>query len=495
MIEKIVGWAIDHKAIAAAVFGLLCAAGVISWNALSIDAYPDISDTTVQVVTQVPGLATEEIEQQISIPVERAVSGIPNLVTMRSKNSFGISTVILVFDDGVDDYWARQRVTERLVGIDLPYGAVPELNPLTAPTGEIYRYIVESPDGSHDLRSLTDIHKWTIIPYLRQISGVADVSNYGGITTQYQIELSPDRLTEYGISLSDITEKIEQNNINAGGSILSEGSLSYVVRGIGLISDLDGLGDIVVKTVNGTPVYLKELGELKYGTLERKGVLGYSDDEHDYEDAVEGIVQMLRGENPSEVLDRIHASVDELNNEILPKGVEIHPFLDRTSLVGETLKTVSHTLLIGMLLVIVVLMIFLGNFRGSLVVAITIPIALLVAFVLMKLTGIPANLLSIGAIDFGILVDGAIVMMENILKKRERHPELELTTNDVKQRASEVARSIFFSTIIIITAYLPLFAFEHVERKLFTPMAYTVGYALIPYICNLKLFSTFATKY
>ena len=479
MIEKLVGWAIDHKAVTAAVFGLLCIAGIISWNALSIDAYPDISDTTVQVVTQVPGLATEEIEQQISIPVERAVSGIPNLVTMRSKNSFGLSTVILVFDDGVDDYWARQRVTERLTGIELPYGAVPELNPLTAPTGEIFRYIVESPDGSHDLRSLTDIHKWTIIPYLRQISGVADVSNYGGITTQYQIELLPDRLTEYGISLADITEKIEQNNLNAGGSILSEGSLSYVVRGIGLISDLEGLGDIVVKTVNGTPVYLKELGNLQYDTLERKGVLGFRDDEHNYDDAVEGIVQMLRGENPSEVLERVHTSIDELNNEILPKGVKIHPFLDRTSLVGETLKTVSHTLLIGMLLVIVVLMIFLGNFRGSLVVAITIPIALLVAFVFMKLTGIPANLLSLGAVDFGILVDGAIVMMENILKKRERHPDQELTAGDAKQRASEVARSIFFSTIIIITAYLPLFAFEHVERKLFTPMAYTVGYALI----------------
>ena len=479
MIEKLVGWAIDHKAVSAAIFGLLCAAGVIAWNALAIDAYPDISDTTVQVVTQVPGLATEEIEQQISIPVERALGGIPNLVTMRSKNSFGISTVVLVFDDGVDDYWARQRVNERLVGIELPYGAVPELNPLTAPTGEIFRYIVESPDGSHDLRSLTDIHKWTIIPYLRQISGVADVSNYGGITTQYQIELSPDRLTEYGVSLADITEKIEQNNLNAGGSILTEGSLSYVVRGIGLISDLEGLGNIVIKTVNGTPVYLKELGELRYGTLERKGVLGYSDDTHDCDDAVEGIVQMLRGENPSEVLDRVHTAVDELNHGILPEGVQIHPFLDRTDLVGETLKTVSHTLLIGMLLVIVVLMIFLGNFRGSLVVAITIPIALLVAFVLMKLTGIPANLLSLGAIDFGILVDGAIVMMENILKKRERHPERELTASDVKQRASEVARSIFFSTIIIITAYMPLFAFEHVERKLFTPMAFTVGYALV----------------
>ena len=479
MIEKLVNWALDHKTLMAAIFGLLCGLGVVAWNALSIDAYPDISDTTVQVVTQVPGLATEEIEQQISIPVERAVSGIPNLVTMRSKNSFGLSTVILVFDDGVDDYWARQRVNERLVGLDLPYGAVPELNPLTAPTGEIFRYIVESPDGSHDLRSLTDIHKWTIIPHLRQISGVADVSNYGGITTQYQIELSPERLMEYGISLSDITEKIEQNNLNAGGSVLSEGSLSYVIRGIGLIDDLEGLGDIVVKTVGGSPVYLKQLGELKYGNLERKGVLGFSDDEREDDDAVEGIVQMLRGENPSEVLKSIHASIDELNNEILPPGVEVHPFLDRTDLVGETLRTVSHTLLIGMLLVIVVLMIYLGSFRGALLVAITIPISLLVAFILMKITGIPANLLSLGAIDFGILVDGAIVMMETILKKRERHPDEELTLADVKQRASEVARSIFFSTIIIITAYMPLFAFEHVEAKLFTPMAYTVGYALV----------------
>ena len=479
MIEKLVNWALDHKTLMAAIFGLLCGLGVVAWNALSIDAYPDISDTTVQVVTQVPGLATEEIEQQISIPVERAVSGIPNLVTMRSKNSFGLSTVILVFDDGVDDYWARQRVNERLVGLDLPYGAVPELNPLTAPTGEIFRYIVESPDGSHDLRSLTDIHKWTIIPHLRQISGVADVSNYGGITTQYQIELSPERLMEYGISLSDITEKIEQNNLNAGGSVLSEGILSYVIRGIGLIDDLEGLGDIVVKTVGGSPVYLKQLGELKYGNLERKGVLGFSDDEREYDDAVEGIVQMLRGENPSEVLKSIHASIDELNNEILPPGVEVHPFLDRTDLVGETLRTVSHTLLIGMLLVIVVLMIYLGSFRGALLVAITIPISLLVAFILMKITGIPANLLSLGAIDFGILVDGAIVMMETILKKRERHPDEELTLADVKQRASEVARSIFFSTIIIITAYMPLFAFEHVEAKLFTPMAYTVGYALV----------------
>lgn len=479
MINRIVNWALDHRVLMSVIFGALCGIGVIAWNGLSIDAYPDISDTTVQIVTQVPGLATEEIEQQITIPVERAVAGIPDVNILRSKNSFGISTVILVFDDKVDDYWARQRVTERLSGLELPYDAVPELNPLTAPTGEIYRYVLKSNDGLHDLRSLTDIHKWTVIPYLRKIQGIADVSNYGGITTQYQIELSPDRLTEYGVSLTDVVEKIEQNNINAGGSLLSEGSLGYVVRGIGLVSDLNALGDIVVKSANGIPVYLKDLGELKYGNLERKGVLGYVDDECAYDDAVEGIVQMLRGENPSDVLKKVHQAVDELNNGILPKGVEIHPFLDRTHLVNQTLNTVSHTLLVGMLLVIVILFVFLGNLRGAVIVAVTIPISLLIAFILMKLTGMPANLLSLGAIDFGILVDGSIVMMETILKKRERYPDEELTVDQVKKRAKDVARSIFFSTIIIITAYMPLFAFEHIERRLFTPMAYTVGYALL----------------
>lgn len=479
MINKIVSWALGHRVLMAVIFGALCGIGIIAWNALSIDAYPDISDTTVQIVTQVPGLATEEIEQQISIPVERAVAGIPKLNTMRSKNSFGISTVVLVFDDRVDDYWARQRVTERLTGLELPYDAVPELNPLTAPTGEIYRYVLECTDGSHDLRSLTDIHKWTVIPRLRQIQGVADVSNYGGLTTQYQIELSPDKLTEYGVSLGDVVEKIEQNNINAGGSVLSEGNLSYVVRGIGLVSDLEALGNIVVKSNEGAAVYMKDLGELKYGNLERKGVLGFVDDEYKSDDAVEGIVQMLRGENPSDVLKEVHKAVDDLNENILPEGVEIHPFMDRTMLVNQTLKTVSHTLLIGMILVIAVLFIFLGNIRGAVIVAITIPISLLIAFILMKITGIPANLLSIGAIDFGILVDGAIVMMETILKKRERNPNDELTVDVVKKRAWDVARSIFFSTIIIITAYMPLFALEHIERKLFTPMAYTVGYALI----------------
>ena len=469
--------AIHRRGLMFVLFLFLAVVGYYSWTNLAIDAYPDIADTTVQVVTQVPGLAAEEIEQQISIPIERAMNGMPGLNVMRSKNTFGLSTVVLVFDDGIDDYWARQRVQERLVDVELPYDAVPGLNPLTSPTGEIFRYVLES--DRLDLRELTDLHKWVIIPRLKQVTGVADVSNYGGITTQYQIEVNPHKMEQYNVTLGDITEKIEKNNVNAGGSMLSRGDLSYVIRGIGLVKDLTDLGRIVIKTENGILVYLDDLGTLKYGSLERKGVLGFFDGVRDHSDGVEGIVQMLRGENPSKVLEGVHLAVDELNNEALPEGTRLHVFMDRTNLVDMTLHTVSHTLFEGMVLVVLVLILFLGNWRGALLVALTIPLSLLIAFILMHLTDIPANLLSLGAIDFGILVDGAIVMMETILKKRERHPDEILTEDSILRRTTEVARPIFFSTLIIITAYLPLFAFEHIEKKLFTPMAYTVGYALL----------------
>ncbi|WP_281818655.1 efflux RND transporter permease subunit [Parabacteroides goldsteinii] len=475
--KKIIYTAIHRRGLMFVLFLFLAVVGYYSWTRLAIDAYPDIADTTVQVVTQVPGLAAEEIEQQISIPIERAMNGMPGLNVMRSKNTFGLSTVVLVFDDGIDDYWARQRVQERLVDVELPYDAVSGLNPLTSPTGEIFRYVLES--DQLDIRELTDLHKWVVIPRLKQVTGVADVSNFGGITTQYQIEVNPHKMEQYNVTLGDITEKIEKNNVNAGGSMLSRGDLSYVIRGIGLVKDLKDLGRIVIKTENGVPVYLDDLGTLKYGSLERKGVLGFYDGVRDYSDGVEGIVQMLRGENPSQVLEGVHQAVDELNNETLPKGTRLHVFMDRTNLVDTTLHTVSHTLFEGMVLVVLVLILFLGSWRGALLVALTIPLSLLIAFILMQLTDIPANLLSLGAIDFGILVDGAIVMMETILKKRERHPDEILTEDSILRRATEVARPIFFSTLIIITAYLPLFAFEHIEKKLFTPMAYTVGYALL----------------
>jgi cobalt-zinc-cadmium resistance protein CzcA len=474
--KHLISYAIHKRSFMFVLFLLLGAIGYMSWTRLAIDAYPDIADVTVQVVTQVPGLAAEEIEQQISIPIERALNGMPSMKVMRSKNTFGLSTVIVVFDDGVDDYWARQQIQARLVDVELPYDATPELNPLTSPTGEIYRYVVES--QNHTLRELTDLHKWVIIPRLKQVIGVADVSNFGGITTQYQVELDPLKLNQYGVSLSDITEKIELNNQSAGGSMLSQGDLSYVIRGIGLLRDLEDMGNIVIKNESGIPIYLKDLGTLKYGNLERKGVLGFRDAERDYTDGVEGIVQMLRYQNPSVVLEGVKEAVDELNRDILPEGVHIHPFMDRTDLVNTTLHTVAHTLFEGMFLVVLVLILFLRNWRGALLVAVTIPFSLLIAFILMRMTDIPANLLSLGAIDFGVLVDGAIVMMETILKKREAEPELPLSEQNVIERASEVARPILFSTLIIITAYMPLFAFEHIERKMFTPMAYTVGYAL-----------------
>ncbi|MDR1331911.1 MAG: CusA/CzcA family heavy metal efflux RND transporter [Tannerella sp.] len=475
--EKIIHIAIHRRGLMVVLFAFLCLTGYYAWTQLAIDAYPDIADTTVQIVTQVPGLAAEEIEQQISIPVERAMNGLPGLNVMRSKNAFGLSTVILVFDDGVEDYWARQRVQERLAGVELPYGAVPGQNPLTSPTGEIFRYIVES--DRLDLREMTDLHKWVVIPRLKQVTGVADVSNYGGITTQYQIEIDPRRMEEYGVTLADVAEQVEKNNANAGGSMISRGDLSYVIRGIGLVRDLDDLGHIVLKTHRGAPVYLNDIGRMKYGNLERRGVLGFKDAGRDCPDGVEGIVQMLRGENPSRVLGEIHRAVDELNGGILPEGVRIYPFMDRTELVGTTLHTVSHTLIEGMVLVILVLILFLRSWRGAMLVAATIPCALLIAFVLMWLTDIPANLLSLGAIDFGIIVDGAIVMMETVLKKRERNRDETFAENTIVARAAEVASPIFFSTLIIITAYMPLFAFEHIEKKLFTPMAYTVGYALL----------------
>ena len=473
--KRLISQAIHRRGLMFAVFVLLGIIGWFCWRALSIDAYPDIADTTVQIVTQVPGLAAEEIEQQITIPVERVVNGIPSMKVMRSKNTFGLSTVIVVFEDGVDDYWARQLIQARLSELELPYDAVPELNPLTSPTGEIFRYVIT---GKNDLREITDLHKWVIIPRLKQVPGVADVSNYGGITTQYQIELDPVKMEQYGLSLAEVSEKIEANNSSAGGSMLSHGDLSYVIRGIGLIHDLKDLGKIVIKTENGVPVFLNDIGQVKYGNLERKGVFGFNNNGVDRADCVEGIVQMLRGENPSEVLVGVKAAVDELNNNILPDGVKIETFMDRTNLVDTTLNTVSHTLLEGMALVLIVLIIYLGSWQGAILVAVTVPLSLLIAFILMKITDIPANLLSLGAIDFGILVDGAIVMMETILKKRESDPDATLDEGNIIKRTTDVAKPIFFSTLIIIVAYMPLFAFEHIERKMFTPMAYTVGYAL-----------------
>ncbi len=447
--------------------------GYVSWTKLDIEAYPDIADVTSQVITQYPGHAAEEVEEQVTIPLERELNGVPGLQVMRSHSTFGLSLITMVFQDGVDDYWARQRIQERIAGVDLPPGANPGLDPLTSPIGEIYRYTLES--CFRDERELKEIQEWVVIPRLKQVTGVADVTNFGGETTQFQLIVDPAKLAQYNVALKQVTEAVQANNANAGGSIVVRGEQGYVVRGIGLIRSLQDLGNIVILQKNGTPVFLKNLGTLELGALERRGILGKDKNP----DTVSGIVLLLRGMNPSIVLEGVHQQVEALNHGILPPDVRLVPYLDRTQLVHTTIHRVSQTLLEGMGLVLLVLILFLGSTRGALMVAITVPLSLLFAFILMRFTGIPANLLSLGAIDFGIIVDASIVVMENVLRHHEEHPEAKLSERDARISATQVARPIFFATLIIITAYLPLFAFQRVEKKLFSPMAYVVGYSLL----------------
>ncbi len=472
MIREGIYLAMRRRWLVLVVFLLLGGFGYMSWQELAIEAYPDIADTTAQVVTQYPGHAAEEVEEQITIPIERELNGTPGLHMMRSRSTFGLSLITLVFQDGIDDYFARQRIRERLEEVELPPGAEHGLDPLTSPIGEIYRYTLES--DSRSQRELRELQRWLVIPTLRQVPGVADVTNFGGETTEFQLLLEPARLQQYDLSLRQVVEAVEHNNSNAGGSIMVRGDQGFVVRGIGLIRNLEDLGNIVVSQEKGTPIFLRSLGTLQLGALQRNGILGKDQNP----DGVSGIVLLLRGQNPSQVLAGVHERVDALNHGLLPADAKVVPYLDRTELVRTTLHTVSHTMLEGIGLVILVLLLFLGSPRSALIVATVIPLSLLLAFILMHFTKIPANLLSLGAIDFGIIVDGAIVVMEAILRHREEHSTKVLDESSAASAVAVVARPIFFGCVIVITAYLPLFAFQRVERKLFTPMAYTLGYAL-----------------
>jgi cobalt-zinc-cadmium resistance protein CzcA len=446
--------------------------GFYSWKQIAIEAYPDIGDVTAQVTTQVPGLAAEEIEQQITIPLERALSNTPGLLTMRSSSTFGLSFITLVFRDGSEDYFSRQRITDRINTVTLPSGITPNLNPVTGPAGEIYRYTLES--DTKNLMELSEIQRWIVTPALLQVPGVVNVDNFGGFTMLYQLELDPTELLRYGLALSDVVTAINNNSTNAGGSRIARGEQAYVIRGIGLVRTLEDLGNIVVSQRNGLPVLVSDLGRLEYSHQEREGILGKDNNP----DTIQGNVQMLKYQNPSQVLKDLHAKVEQLNAQLGPKDVRIVPYIDRDDLVQATVDKVSHTVFQGIGLVCIVLILFLGSPRSAAIVAITIPLALATVFAIMNLTRMPANLFSLGAIDFGIIVDGAIVMTEAVLRRREERPLAELTQQNVQETAGQVIQPIFFATLIIITAYFPLFAFERAEAKLFSPMAYTVGYAL-----------------
>ena len=480
MIAQLLRIALRQRFLSVLLGAALIAAGVWSFTQLSIEAYPDISDTQVVVISLYPGHAAEEIEQQVSVPIERSLNSVPNVIARRSRTIFGLSVVELTFEYGTNDYFARQVVLEKLRDAQLPDGVVPTLGPLSTPIGELYRYTIEG-DGRNS-RELREIEDWVVEPRLLQVPGVTDITPFGGVIKQYQIEVDPVALTKYGLNIRDIAQAVDANNQNAGGAMLDNGQQSMAIRGVGLIQSVDDIRNIVVASNGDVPVYVRDIGRVQIGAAPRTGIFGIGDSN----DRVEGIVLMRRGENPSEVLNGIHEAVDELNGGGLPAGVRLVPIYDRTDLVNNTLHTVSHTLLEGLIIVIAVLFLFLGSVRAALLTAITIPLSLLFAFVCMHFSGIPANLLSLGALDFGIIVDGTLVMVEHMvhaLDERRRagpvNPHHESVLDTIREAALEVERPIFFSLVIIVSAYIPLFTLERVERRLFTPMAFTVCYALV----------------
>jgi cobalt-zinc-cadmium resistance protein CzcA len=482
MINRIVEACLRKRFVVAVTALMIAGVGYYSWTRMAVEAYPDIGDVTAQVITQAPGLASEEVEQQITIPLERALAGTPGLQSVRSSSTFGLSLITLVFQDGAEDYFSRQRITERINQVNLPPGIQPGLDPLTGPTGEIYRYTLES--NTKNLMELSEIQRWIVIPALEQVAGVVNVDNFGGFTMQYQIELDPMELERFGVGLSDVVTAITNNSSNAGGSRISRGEQGYVIRGIGLVRNLSDLGSIVVTQRKGVPILVRDLGRLTYSHQEREGILGKDNNP----DTIEGIVDMLRGQNASMVLKGVHAKVADLTKQLAPMGVRIVPYIDRDDLVLGTVHKVMHIVLEGVGLVCLVLILFLGSPSSALIAAATIPFALAAVFIVMHLTNMPANLFSLGALDFGIIVDGAIVVTEAVLRRREADPSAPLKEQDVLAATLQVARPIFFATLIIITAYLPLFAFERVEAKLFSPMARTVAYALLgALICTFTL--------
>jgi cobalt-zinc-cadmium resistance protein CzcA len=476
VIARLVACALQQRFVTVLFGATLIGVGLWAFEQLKIEAYPDISDTQAVVITLYPGRAAEEVEQQVTVPIERALNSVPNVIARRSRTIFGLSVVELTFAYGTDDYFARQVTLEKLRDADLPAGVTPTLGPLSTPIGELYRYTVEG-DG-YDAMQLRELEDWVIEPRLLQVPGVADVTPFGGLVKQYQIEVNPLALDKYHLSISQIADAVNANNQNAGGALLDNQQQSMVIRGVGLIQSITDVENIVVTAVGGVPVFIRDVGRVRIGAAPQTGIFGVNNKTG----GVEGIVLMRRGENPSEVLRGVKEAVQELNATRLPKGVRIAPIYDRADLVNNTLHTVTHTLLEGLVIVVTVLFLFLGNVRAAVLTAVTIPLSLLFAFLCMHFSGIPANLLSLGALDFGIIVDGTVVMVEHVVQVLSRRAPLkdrEGVLAAVRHAALEVQRPIFFSLLIIIAAYIPLFTLERVERRLFTPMAFTVCYALI----------------
>ncbi len=477
MIAQLLRFALRQRFITLLVGLSLIILGVWAFQQLKIEAYPDISDTQVVVVTLYPGRAAEEVEQQVTVPIERALNSVPSVIARRSRTIFGLSVVELTFAFGTNDYFARAVVLEKLRDATLPDNVTPSLGPLSTPIGELFKYSLE---GSSDEKVLRELQDWVVEPRFLQVDGIADIAPFGGLVKQYQIEVDPLALGKYGLSIAQIAQAVNSNNQNAGGAMLDNKQQSMVIRGVGLVESVNDIETILVSEIKNVPVYVRDIGRVTLGAAPPTGIFGIGKKQG----GVEGIVLMRRGENPTDVLKGIKAAVEDLNNTRLPPGIKLVPIYDRTDLVQNTLGTVTHTLMEGLIIVVAVLFLFLGSVRAALLTAITIPLSLLFAFVCMHFSGIPANLLSLGALDFGIIVDGTLVMVEHIVHTLAEHPpdisrRTDSVIESVRNAALEVERPIFFSLLIIIAAYIPLFTLERVERRLFTPMAFTVCYALL----------------
>jgi cobalt-zinc-cadmium resistance protein CzcA len=484
MIRFLVDKALDNRFIVLSMAVLLFIWGVIAFKTLPVEAYPDVANVWVQVITQWPGRAAEEVEQQVTIPIEIQMNGIPHLQHIRSSSLAGLSVVNLIFDDDSDNNWDRQKVMERMAQVTLPTNVAAQIGPDFSPIGSIYWYTLKSTNPRYDTMELKTLQDWVISKYMKSVSDVVDDSSFGGITREYQVRLDPDKLISYGLNLAQVEQQLTNSNANGGGSFIEQGSQQINVRAVGLVRTVGDIEQTVIKTQNGTPVRVRDIAIVAQGPKIRLGQIGKAIHRsdgvvYDDNDVVEGIVFMRKGADTATTLEGIHAMVDRLNDQILPKGVKIVPYLDRDDLVHYTTHTVLHNLGEGMILVVIVLFVFLGNVRGAFIVALTIPFSLLFASICLDLRHISANLLSLGALDFGMVVDGAVVMVENIVRHLAKHEKDNSTIlEQVRVAAREVQRPVFYAIAIIITAYLPIFTLQRVEGKLFKPMAWTVVFAL-----------------
>jgi cobalt-zinc-cadmium resistance protein CzcA len=485
MIRAIVDFALNNRFVVLSTAVLLFIWGMIAFHNLPVEAYPDVANTWVQIITQWPGRAAEEVEQQVTIPIEIQVNGIPHLQHVRSASLAGLSVVNLIFDDDSDNDWDRQKALERLSQVTLPPGVSGGIGPDFSPIGSVYWYTLKSTNPSYDLMELKSLQDWVVTKYIRSVPDVVDDSSFGGVTREYQIRLDPDKLVSYGLSLAQVEQQLTNANSNAGGSFIEQGSQQINIRAVGLVTDIRDIEKTVLKTQTGTPLRVKNIAVVTQGPKIRLGQIGKAIHRadgvvEDDNDVVEGIVFLRKNADTATMLEALHTMVNRLNTQILPPGVKIVPYLDRDDLVNYTTHTVLHNLAEGMILVVIILFIFLGNVRGAIIVSLTIPFALLFASICLDLRHISANLLSLGALDFGMVVDGAVVMVENIVRHLNRPEEAPLTLVDrVRRAAHEVQRPVFYAIAIIITAYLPIFTLQRVEGKLFKPMAWTVAFALL----------------